>query len=252
MVKTGVAPNMAKKKSRRPTFRVKTEQRETRFKALRELECFESIRDRILAGWTVAQICHYVHEELEEAKEIAPTALHQMIDGYRKTIPPADFVSQQPPADIVQQRMSKVHSTAIKKLKEGLNELDELQNLYETQMERIRIDLQAEKANGKLFPSMSQEVRIAKELLESSSKLKHELGLTKKHLGQLDVEARFVQDAQGKFGNASVKRVLQNPEQRRRVLGLAERFLELQAGDPKEAGEEEPAPVEKKAAEGGS
>ena len=240
---------MARKKSRRPTFRVKSEEAETRFKALRDLECFEAVRDRMLAGWTISQLVHFVHEEMEEGKDIAPTALFQMLDGYRKTIPPADFVSQQPPGDIVQQRMSKVHQSAIKKLKEGLNELDELQNLYETQMERIRIDLEAERTNGKLFPSMSQEVRIAKELLESSSRLKHELGLTKKHLGHLDVEARFVQDAHTKFGNDSVKRVLENPESRRRVLGLAERFLALQPGEEKE---EEPEVVEKKAAEGGS
>jgi hypothetical protein len=249
MVKTGEAPTMARKKSRRPAFRVKTEQRETQFKALRELESFEAVRDRLLAGWTIASLVHFIHEELEEGKEIAPTALFQMLERYRKTIPPADFVSQQPPGDLVQQRMSKVHQRAIKKLKEGLNELDELQSLYETQLERIEIDLTAEKKNGKLFPSMSQEVRIAKELLESSSRLKHELGLTKKQLGQLDVEARFVQDAKGKFGNASVQRVLQNPEQRRRVLGLAERFLALQPGE-EEPTESEEVP-EKKAAEGG-
>jgi hypothetical protein len=200
----------------------------------------------MIAGWTISQLVQYIQEDEGEAQEMPSQNLFKLLEGYRKTIPPGEFLSKQPPPDIVQQRMSKVHKTVIDKLKKGLNELEELHKLYDTQLERIGIDLEAEKTNGKLFPSMSNEVRIAKEILESSSRLKQELGLTKKHLGQIDVETRFIADAADRYGEGA-KRVLQNPESRRKVLSLAERFLSLEAPEEKkeeEAEEEKPVVAE--------
>jgi hypothetical protein len=186
----------------------------------------------MLAGWPLDQLVKFVQVDSEEMTDIEPANLVTMLRDYRKTIPPGDFISQTPPPDIVQQRMRPYHEEAIKKVNDGLNELTEIERLYRRQMARIEIDAAVEKKQKKLIPSMTQEMRIAKEFLESSMKIKMDLGLHKRHLGVMETEARLLQEVTTKYGEQNLK-ALEDSKSRQRLAGAVQaldRFL-LSEGD---------------------
>jgi hypothetical protein len=52
-----------------------------------------------------------------------------------------------------------------------------------------------------------------------------DLGLSKRHLGKMDVEARLLADVAVQYNKPEVQNVLANPQSRKKVLGLAERLM---------------------------
>ncbi len=207
-----------------------------KFKRTKNLKCFKDMRDRMLAGWPLDQLVRFVQVDSKEMNDITQEALYEQLREYRKTIPPSEFVSQGPPPDMIAQRMRPYHEKAIQAFSEGLNELQELEKLYLRQIERIDIDTKVEKEQKKLIPSMSQEIRIAKELLESSSKLKMDLGLRKRHLGVMETEARLIKDVGEKYGDVRVLEALKDSQSRQRLAGVVaavERFMLTDGKDGK-------------------
>jgi len=212
---------------RRPK-RIKSMSRENRFKRLRSCDCFPEVNDRMLAGWPLDQLARFIQVDNSELADLAAASLVTMLREYRKTIPPGDFVSQTPPADIVEQRMRPYHEEALKKMAEGLSELSEIERLYRRQMGRIEIDTEVEKRQKKLIPSMTQEIRVAQELLMNSAKLKMDLGLKKRHLGVMETEARLLKDVNEKYGSAQITEAVKDSQSRRRLSGVVaafERFM---------------------------
>lgn len=202
---------------RRPMPNVRTVSRDSRFGKLRALKCFNEIHERILAGWSMAQVAKFVQEDRDEYTDTTHGALASILQDYRDSIPRAELVSR---------RMPNVFHKAAEEVEKGIDELKELEKLYQCQMERIQIDLTVEKQIKKLFPTMTNEVRLARDILSTYAQLKMDLGLATRHLGHLDVDATLVADVAGRYGKQSVARVVQDPESRRRVLGIAEKLLE--------------------------
>jgi hypothetical protein len=105
----------------------------------------------------------------------------------------------------------------------------ELEWVAKLQKRRLKLDNKIEKKIQKLMPSMTQEVRVMIEALRALADVKMDLGLSKRHLGELNVDATLIADVTGRYGNASIAKVLQNPESRQKVMGAAEKFLALAA-----------------------
>ena len=59
--------------------------------------------------------------------------------------------------------------------------------------------------------------------------LKMDLGLSKRHLGQMDVEARLMADVAVRYNKPEVQNVLSNPQSRKKVLNLVERLMSRSA-----------------------
>jgi hypothetical protein len=97
-------------------------------------------------------------------------------------------------------------------------------------MRRIEIDVQNENNIKKLLPTTGQEVRIAREILSTYADLKMDLGLSKRHLGQMDVDARVMADVALRYNKTEVQAVLNDPQSRKKVLGLVERLMSKSAG----------------------
>jgi hypothetical protein len=116
----------------------------------------------------------------------------------------------------------------------GLNELEELEELYLIQKARIGIDTATEKTIKKLLPSMTGEIREARQILESMATLKMDMGLIQRAAKpgsglnvSVEVEAKLHEEVSAQFGSPDVRAVLDSPESRRRVMGVVERFLKL-------------------------
>lgn len=207
---------MAESRPRLGFRKVRPVSRETRFARLKSLKCFKEVHDRVLAGWPVSAVASFIQKDRREYLDVSIEYLKDIVHSYRDSLPPGEVVSR---------RIPQFFMKAMDKVEEGLDELKELENLYRLQLGRIEIDLAIEKKIRKLVPTMTQEIREARNILESIAQLKMDLGLKDRHLGSVDVDAALVTDLKGKYGSESVSRVLGNPESVRKVLGLAEQFM---------------------------
>jgi hypothetical protein len=163
-------------------------------------------------------VAHFIQEERNELTHLSPVYLQNLLTEYRLSLPAAQRAGP----------MNVVFQKAVKEVQEGLNELDELHSLYKLQMERIKIDFQTEKNIKKLLPSMTQEVRTAREILSSAAQLKMDLGIHDRKLGTVGVEATILADVATRYADSpGVVKVLDSAESRRKVLAVAEKLLSM-------------------------
>jgi len=196
-----------------------------RFPKLSSLKCFAEVRQRLLDGWTVPDLVRFIQKEQLEADNMTGQALSMELYRFRRSLPPAEVVHAAAAVDSLPRKLAPIHHAVEEKLKSGLDELAEIERLYTIQLDRVRRESELEKKNGKLFPSMTQEIRVAKEILESSASLKMDLGLTPRHLGKMEAETRLVHDVSQRYGSEAVARVLADPESRHRLASVAQRFM---------------------------
>jgi len=217
---------MMVKMARTGRKRPKPPGRDTRFRKLRALACFQEVYDRICAGWPLAQVARFIQEERKEYTSISHHGLEQQLAEFRKNMPPGD---------LVQKRFPDVFDQAKEKVEASIDELEELEELYRIQMHRIGIDFSTEKGIKKLMPSMTAEIREARNLLKDMAELKMELGILGRAPKGVDVnvgvevEANLSNEVLAKFGDGAVQEVLQDAESRRKVMGIVERFMKLPA-----------------------
>ena len=203
------------------SFRIRPVSRDGGHHRVRTLVCFQEVYGKILDGWPLSEIARYVQEIKKEALDLTRKGLVAALEDYRKTIPPAELTKK---------RLTPTYLAAAQEVEQGLDELQELKKLYLMQLGRIEIDVQNEKNIKKLLPSTGQELRIAREILANSADLKMELGLSKRHLGQMDVEARLLADVAVRYNKPEVQTVLSNAQSRKKVLSLVEHLMSRSAG----------------------
>lgn len=187
------------------------------------LKCFDDVHERLLSGWSVPTVAKYIREDCHELTSMTEQSVCLLLYKYRKAIPPGEFL--QKAEEVMPKAVTRIHKAAEERMTNGLNELEELERLYKLQLDRIRKGMLDEKEAEKLFPSLNQEFRIAKDLLESSATLKMDLGLAKRHLGTLEAQTRVVEDVGQRYGSDAVARVINNPESRQRLGSVAQRLL---------------------------
>lgn len=199
--------------------------RPTRFVRLRGLNCFDEVRKRIIAGWAAGAIAKFIQEDAKEYDDVARESLTTMVSEFREAMPPAELLAI---------RMPQAVAKAEEKLEKGIDELEELQKLYLMQMERIEIDRGSERKINKLFKSMNAEMLTAQKILRTRAELKMDLGLNKRHLGELGLEGHLTADLTARYGREDVGRVMNDAASRRRVLNVAERLMRMREESAKE------------------
>jgi len=203
-----------------PNNRVKPVSRAPdKHKRVKSLECFSEIHEMVVTGWPLLDIAKHVQQIKGESQDITEDALTNAIGEYRKDLPPGTLIQKTLPA---------VFTQAAQQVADGLDALGELEKLYAIQMKRVNIDHAMEVTIGKLLPNMTAEIRMAKDLLESYSEMQMDLGVVERRLGKVDVDASGLAIATAHYGKESVKQVLENPQSRRKLLGLVERFMVVQ------------------------
>lgn len=221
-----------------PRRRIRPVSRETRFLRLRSLKCFKEAHARVLEGWSGRKVAEFIQQERKEYTDISVDSLDAQINEYRASLPKGE---------VVQERLPRFFADAAKAVEEEFDSLSELKRLYKIQMERIEIDLVHERGMKKLMPqTMTQEMRAAREILHDISELEMDLGLNQRKLGKVDIEARVVSEVASRYDDA-VGKAMESPESRRKLLGIAERFLSLASGEnhiDQEADEEDAVVVE--------
>ena len=187
--------------------------------SIRNLKCFKEVHHRLIEnGQSARSVARYIQEEQHEETTVPLSTLVYRLNMYRTSVPAMQRAGP----------MSKHYETAASEVADGIDELKELHRLYSIQMERISIDFQTEKNIKKLLPTMSQEIRTAREILATSSQLKMDLGVNQRNLGKIDVETTVMADVAQRYAESpAVANVLKDGDSRRKVLGLAERLMAI-------------------------
>ena len=189
--------------------------------AIRECKCFQEVDRRLRLGWSPSDVARMIQDEYGECEDLGFKYLKGLVEKYRDTIPPAELAGV-PYNPLVAKKASIALAT-------GVDELEELNKLYRMQMERIEIDFQNEKRINKLFSTTGREVFVAMKILSQAAELKMDLGLTKRHMGTMEVTGQMAAEVSDRYGKDSIGKVIADPDSRRKVLGIAERLLALGA-----------------------
>lgn len=214
-VRLPVVKNGKKKKQRRHAFRTTASSRDTRFPRLRRLDCFDEIKTRIKAGHSPTKIAEWLQEEKGVLEDAAREGVVKMIRSYRETF--AD-------TELIQDRIPEVFEKAADRVHHSIDELTELEKLYQLQMERVQIDVDLERKFNKLLPSVTQEIRTAREILGSIAELKMDLGINDRNLGKVDIEAKIGSVIEDRYGDSKIGKVLADSEKRQKLLGIAKQM----------------------------
>jgi len=201
---------MADKKTRRPPVRpVSREQKKAA--ALKDCRCFEEVDRRLRMGWSASDLTKFIQDESQELTHLSANYVRKMIDEYRRAIPPAELALTSQNAAVVMQ--------ANKRLSNGLNELEELEELYKKQFKRIEIEMTNELKIKKLLPQTGREIFYAMKLLKQSADLKMDLGIAKRQLGEMSVTGHASVQIGNRY-NEGVGSVMADPDSRRKVLSM--------------------------------
>jgi len=162
----------------------------------------------------------FVQEESQELVHLSPAYVRKMLDDFRKTIPPAEL--------LLTTQNTTVAMNAAHKVANGMEELQKLNDLYDLQMDRIKIDVENEKKINKLFQTTGREIFYAMKILKQTSDLKMDLGLAKRQLGEVSVSGSAAVQISDRYTDG-VGKVMADPDGRRKVLGMVETLMALSA-----------------------
>lgn len=194
------------------------------FAPLRSLKCFPQIRAALLGHQSISELARWIQEDKKEYTNITRQSLITILTAFRKQMPPLEVVR----ASLPEEPPTKVKN-ALDALCEGMDELKEMERLYRLQMQRVETDYGTEMRIGKLFTNMGQEVRISREILASYAELKMDLGLTKRHIGQVDVDAKVVADVAHTYHNEAVLAAVDSGTSRKKLLDISEKIMAVVA-----------------------
>lgn len=204
--------------SRRPSIRPVSREPKKAATALQDCRCFDEVDRRIRMGWSSPNLVAFIQEDQKELDHLSSGYVQKMLDAYRKSIPPAELLLT------TQNTAVAMHAT--QRLTNGLEELEKLNELYDLQMERVRIDVANEKKINKLFNTTGREIFYAMKILKQTSELKMDLGLAKRQLGEVSVSGAAAVQISDRY-NDGIGKVMADPDSRRKVLGMVETLIAL-------------------------
>jgi hypothetical protein len=205
--------------TRRPPIRPVSRTAKKVATSLQDCQCFDEVDRRLRMGWSSADLQKFIQEESHELASLSANYVRKMIDEYRKSIPPAEL--------LLTTQSTAVAMNSAARMANGLEELEKLQQLYDLQMERIKIDVETEKKINKLFPSTGREIFYAMKILNQSSQLKMDLGIAKRQLGEVSVNGSAAIAIGARHNDESVGKVMADPDSRRKVLGMVEALMTI-------------------------
>jgi DNA-binding transcriptional MerR regulator len=197
---------------------IRRKQPKDEFARLKQLKCFDEVHHKVTTGWPIHQIARYIQEEAQELTDVSLSTIGRLLTNYRK---------KDGAAGMLQKTLPEAYNEAVSRVSKGLDELEELEKLYRLQISRIKIDHKLETDSKKLLPSLNREIKTAAAMLGSMAQIKMDLGLNKRHLGQLDVEGSVHTEVQLRYGSDTVNKVLNDPESRQRLLAVVKRSAQI-------------------------
>lgn len=145
---------------------------DARHSGLRALgrENLTAVESRIAAGATLMEISEFIQQELGFYRDVKPGTLQKQIQRYRQDI-------MNPRLLHAVESSAKTKETALAKLKDNLNVLQEVQELAVMQKLRIEKGLKRENEMPLLFTWMHKEILALDKVLSSVATIQMDLGI---------------------------------------------------------------------------
>jgi hypothetical protein len=140
------------------------------FEKLKALKCFQGLHDRIEAGVPCEVVAKWVQDDQMEYLDVKQDSLVRVLYRYKEDLPAAKMTNRA--GGYLQKKMEG--------LKTKVDELDALNDLYLLQMSRVGLAMEKEEGLGFPNSKLWRDVEVAKGILETSVRLKMELGLMKR------------------------------------------------------------------------
>lgn len=182
--------------------------------SLKHLKCIGEVIELLKQRYPVTEIARFIQEDAKEAVDFKRSTIIRRLYELIEELPPATLVEGVLPTPMVNQ---------VRKLRKGMNELDEMEKLFKKQMDRLDIDCKTEKQINKLFSGTHKEILAAQKILTDMAELKINLGLLKAGMDG-DENAQAMLGAIHKSTNPVVDKVLSDAVSRHRVLTLIEQL----------------------------
>jgi len=180
------------------------------FKRIRMLPCLPELRAKVVTGVAATEIARWLQDEMGHHTDMNVYHLAAEVQGYRRNLASMELIEVRQP-EIFEQAKKEIH--------DGLDELKELDEMFQMQKERIQGARDMEKELGGLLNArITNEMRVATEILRASHNIKMDL-TGGRELGTLTVQPHALKDVKGRYGE-KVDGVMQDPQKRERVLGL--------------------------------
>ena len=196
-----------------------------KFTRLRMAHYFSEVDSLVRQGFTGTMIARMLHER-GDAEDLSEGRLSAEINAYRRSLSAMELVEAMKPRF--------VHE-AEKQIIATLDEAKELAELYAIQRERIVTLHKAEKDNQTHNRLLSNEVRVAAEVLRTSHQIKVEVGVHREDGSRTDVKV----DVETRYGDG-VSRVMLDPRSRQRIVDALRQVRSSVTGEvvpfPKAAG----------------
>lgn len=187
------------------------------FTRLKQLRCFEAVHEKIINGYPIVEIAKFIQQNQGEYLDVGQQSLMDTLTRYRTIVPPLEMIRREEMPISVARKLDQAEA--------NLDEIAEMRKLYDIQVSRIEMDNKLEKQINKALNTLGNEIRIAKELLESSAKLKQETGVMRKELGTISIDGHMTHSAAPQKPNTAVQNILDNPQSRNKILNIAQSIL---------------------------
>ncbi len=178
---------------------------------LKAMKCWPEVERRLMAGFPIASIVTFIQEDQKEYLHCTPESLRVMLYDYRRTAPEGMKTESTVP---------KFAAEALSRLDAGIDEVNELGELYKIQMKRIGAAITMEEGfSGLLQQNTTIAIAQAAKLLMQRADLKIRLGIVggekPKDEGPERVKERY---------GPGVAELVRDPEARGKVISLVRRL----------------------------
>ena len=174
--------------------------------------------ERIKHGFSLPDIAKWLQEDKAECGDLSRDSLVTTLYRYREDMKPMD---------VAQRLLPVVVKEAKEQIEKSLDELDELQKLYNLQRERIELGSQFEKTTRVLNKYMTQEIAQAAMILMKRHEIKMDLGHDGgRNLGTVGIRPELGASVIERYGD-DVARTASDPLSRGKALSVAKALAAL-------------------------
>lgn len=167
------------------------------------LSCYTQVVSHLKQGFSFEYVRKLIQDKNQEWQEVAQEEVLARIGKLHHELTALDTVAPFLPGYV---------EAAAEEIENGLNEVKEIAELYHLQRKRIKMAMEKEETilQGFLSPNTVREIRLAKDLVESSRVIKASLGIKG---GSKEVAAPVVPTTPGKFQSV-------DPKNASKILGI--------------------------------
>ena len=188
---------------------------------IKNLGCFEEVHNKVISGHPLPEVARYIQEDMLESTDIGKDSLVTMLSRYRKDVAPQEITNSLLPT---------VAFEAEKRVLKGIEELEELEDLYKRQMERIEMGMKFETATNILNRHLNSEIALAADILRKRHNIKMDTGVGGgRNLGTLGIRPELQMKVDSY--STDIVEAVKSHESKGRVLSLAKALVKVSKED---------------------